>query len=307
MYKKAHGIMFHHFHNEIHPIGQGSIDSNQLDKLIKFVGPENILNARDWYEKTINGTLEDNERCLTFDDNLKCQYDVALPVLEKYGLTAYWFVYSSPLEGAIENLEIYRYFRSKYFEDIDDFYSSFFIELKNSDFNEIYQEKIKDFIPKNYLKKSTFYTDNDRTFRYTRDFILGPDNYNSIMDKMLLKNKIKKEDVQKLLLMNERELISLHDKGHILGLHSHTHPTQLKLMSREEQNLEYNNNFNYLKKITGEAPLTVAHPCNSYNKETIEILKDLGVKLGFRANLDQPEYSALEYPRIDHANLLGYL
>ena len=36
---------------------------------------------------------------VTFDDNLKCQYDIALPILDKYSLKAFWFIYTSPLDG----------------------------------------------------------------------------------------------------------------------------------------------------------------------------------------------------------------
>ena len=33
--------------------------------------------------------LEDTDVCITFDDNLKCQYEIALPVLDKYSLKAF--------------------------------------------------------------------------------------------------------------------------------------------------------------------------------------------------------------------------
>ena len=43
--------MFHHFHkiNEI-SYGQGSITSEQLEKIIKFIGVNNILKPEDWLE-----------------------------------------------------------------------------------------------------------------------------------------------------------------------------------------------------------------------------------------------------------------
>ena len=108
--KKAHGIMFHHFHDDLkHIKGQGSIDHIQFENLLIFLKKNfKILKAENWYKKAINNELTENEICLTFDDNLLCQYEVALPILEKYGLTAFWFIYSSPLKGVNEKIEIYR-------------------------------------------------------------------------------------------------------------------------------------------------------------------------------------------------------
>ena len=45
-----HGIMFHHFHDGIdYRKSDGSIDRDDLYKLIKFIGKKNILDANDFY------------------------------------------------------------------------------------------------------------------------------------------------------------------------------------------------------------------------------------------------------------------
>ena len=36
---------------------------------------------------------------------LKCQFEIALPVLDSYNLTAFWFVYSSPLDACFDTLK----------------------------------------------------------------------------------------------------------------------------------------------------------------------------------------------------------
>ena len=76
-----HGIMFHHFHDDgIHTKGQGSISKDDFYKLINFIGRKNILDADVFFEKFKENKLKENEVCLTFDDAIKCQIDVALPV-----------------------------------------------------------------------------------------------------------------------------------------------------------------------------------------------------------------------------------
>ena len=92
-----HGIMFHHFHDKkSHSKSQGSISEDDLQRLIKFIGRKNILNAEIFYEKLKSGSLKKNEVCFTFDDGIKCQIDVALPVLEDQKIKAFFFAYSFP-------------------------------------------------------------------------------------------------------------------------------------------------------------------------------------------------------------------
>ena len=43
----------------------------------------------------------------------------------------------------------------------------------------------------------------------------------------------------------------------------------------------------------------MSHPCNSYNKNTIKILKKMKIKVGFKADNNNLPYSKLELPRID--------
>ena len=116
-----HGVMFHHFHNEgERPIAQGSITSSEFKEIIEYIGPKNILPADIWLEKAINNRLNKKEICLTFDDALKCQVDIALPILQQLGLTAFWFIYSSVFKGEIESLEINRYFYSVCFSEFSE-------------------------------------------------------------------------------------------------------------------------------------------------------------------------------------------
>ena len=78
-----HGIMFHHFHdNKIHKGGQGSINQDDFYKLINFVGRKNILDADEFFKRFKDNKLTEKNLCLTFDDGIKSQFDVALPVLE---------------------------------------------------------------------------------------------------------------------------------------------------------------------------------------------------------------------------------
>ena len=90
-----HGIMFHHFHDETHPpSGQGSISAKEFEEILNFIGIENIIEPDEWITKLRKNKLKENDMCITFDDALKSQVDIALPKLRSNGLTGFFFIYA---------------------------------------------------------------------------------------------------------------------------------------------------------------------------------------------------------------------
>jgi len=297
-----HGIMFHHFHDTKHVNGQGAISAQQLEHIIEHYG-NRLLSANEWFSKAKANCLDTTDVCLTFDDALLCQYEIALPVLEQYNLTAFWFVYSSVLGGGIEKLEVYRKFRTVYFSTIDDFYDTFFATLKETEYHDMVSNALSNYSHDNW-RHFPFYTANDTKFRFIRDTALGADRYNNIMDAIMTQYNIDIIDFSSDLWMKRDHLKTLIDSSHIVGLHSHTHPTQLSMLSAQEQEKEYRHNYAFLHEALGQAPKTVSHPCNSYSDVTISILRDLKIEIGFRANMENHLFSEYEFPREDHANVI---
>jgi peptidoglycan/xylan/chitin deacetylase (PgdA/CDA1 family) len=299
-----HGIMFHHFFDKKHLRSQGSISEHQFEKIIQHFG-ENILSADKWFNKAKSNSLDDKDVCLTFDDNLLCQYDIALPVLKKYNLTAFWFVYSSVLTGEIGNLEVYRKFRTVCFSGINDFYSKFFQNLKKSKYFNNIEKSLKEKYSHSSLSKTyPFYSPNDTKFRFIRDNVLGVENYNEIMDSMMIDFGIDKKEFSSDLWMNVEHLKKLNNDDHIIGLHSHTHPTNISKFSKPDQEKEYQKNYKILYSSLKTPPKSVSHPCNSYNNDTLSILRNLKIEIGFRDNMKNHLFSEFEFPREDHMNVL---
>ena len=304
--KSAFGIMFHHFHGESHPVSQGSISSNDLDQIIVWVRKNyRILNIEEFFQRALAGKLSTNETCLTFDDSLLCQFEIALPVIESNGITALFNVYSSAFSGKPDPMEVYRYFRTVSYKNFDDFFDDFF-QMTKDRFSIDYVRGISKFSSEKKIYDGfPFYTENDKIFRFFRDKILGPSNYNQIMIDLMNKKNFNSSDVPKKVFMTINQLEKLNGKGHILGLHSDTHPTQIQSLSKEAQVREYTINHEFLKNITSISPRIVAHPCGQYSETTLDILRQLGVVVGFRSSMNIPyAKSLLEIPREDHANIL---
>jgi peptidoglycan/xylan/chitin deacetylase (PgdA/CDA1 family) len=304
---RTHGLMFHHFFDDKHPKGQGAIDAGCFTRLLKEVGTDRILSPEAWTVRALSGALRDGDLCLTFDDALRCQYDVALPVLDELGLTAFWFVYSSVFEGGREPLEIFRYFRTVAFPDIDAFYDAFEAAIARSECAELVRIKLDGVDIANHLKEAAFYTLRDRRFRYIRDLVLGPERYEDVMWQMIRSAGFEDSIPSSLLWLDNDCLRDLAARGHAIGLHSYSHPTRLGDLPLERQREEYKRNSDHVARILGAAPVSMSHPCGSYTSETLDMLSTMGVRIGFRANLAQADYSLLEMPRIDHAVLMKQL
>jgi peptidoglycan/xylan/chitin deacetylase (PgdA/CDA1 family) len=137
-----------------------------------------------------------------------------------------------------------------------------------------------------------------------RDKILDTEAYNTVMEQMIIEAGVSLRELAQGLWMTYDCLRRLRADGHIVGLHSHTHPIRMELLQADQQEQEYVANHNCLSRVLGEPPQAMSHPCNSYNISTLVILRKLGIRLGFRANMAQVQASELEWPREDHANVL---
>ena len=199
-----HGLVFHHFHNAFHPAGQGSLSGNDFECLLDYVGLDNILSADEWVDRALHGKLTSTDKCITFDDNLRCQFDIALPVLNKLKKTAFWFVYTSPLHGKIEKLELYRYFRSTMFSSANNFYERFYDYLANTPLKSRATRKLKEIDLARYLGNKPFYSLEDRKFRYIRNNILTSEEYDKIMGQMIEDAGLDEAAVSKKLWMDRK-------------------------------------------------------------------------------------------------------
>ena len=305
--------MFHHFHDDgIHTKGQGSISKDDFYKMINFIGRNNILDADVFFEKFKKNKLKEDEVCLTFDDAIRCQIDVALPVLEDLKIKSFFFVYTSMFEGKPDNLEIFRYFRMNYFNSVDEFYINFY-KVLNADLEEFFN-KNKNVI-KNTKIKFLFHSIEDIKFRLVRDRLLTKDEYEKNMSLMMKEKNFQPKKHYSQLFFDKKDLNQLNSLGHLIGLHSHNHPTLLESLSYDEQKLEYENCISVISKIIDKPKNEIkfmSHPCGSYNNHTLEILKKLGIELGFKEIMTaDPERgmkkinnSYLEIARQDHAEIV---
>lgn len=302
----SYPIMFHHFHNSEFPkYSQGSITDDQFEKLIEYVGRDNILDGDVWLKKYTNGELRKGETCITIDDGLKCQYIVILPILKKYNIKAIWFIYSNPLIGNFEILDLYKYFVGNIYKDFELFYKDFFtICLEDSDIKD---ECMKFTEENNYLKYDKIYTFGDRKFRYLRDKIISKEKFEYLIRKLANNNNFNLDDCINKIWVNQENIIEL-DKTQIIGIHSHTHPTAMEDLNYKQQFEEYKKCKDILEKILKKEINILSYPCGKYNLDTFDVLKKLNIKYSFISYLSIPNINKnYLIQREDHMNIINHL
>ncbi len=305
--------MFHHFHDDmIHSRAQGSINKDDLNNIIKFIGKDNILDADIFLDKIKTKKIKNNNLCLTFDDGIKSQIDIALPVLEDHKIKSFFFISTSVFDGSPDYLEIFRYFRVNFFKNVDEFYNTFYQEI---DKNLLFFFKDKNELIKSKKKKFPFYSIEDIKFRLVRDILLNKKEYQELMFSMFEKKNFDYEKISKKHHFNKNDLIKLDNLGHLIGLHSHSHPTLLEDYNYKEQKKEYTKCQSIISKILDKPKNQInsmSHPCGSYNEDTLKILKGLGIDLGFKCvmtvekekGMKKINNSFLEIARTDHTEIL---
>lgn len=303
----AHGLMFHHFHGGQHrPDGHGSLSAADFESALVGVGIDNIRSPQEWLHGLMLGRLSDTDVCITFDDALRSQLDVCLPVLERYDLQAFWFIYSAPFEGAHPPLDLFRRFRYQFYEHIDGYYADFWVAAGIDVAVRFGSLEYADFSA-TYAKQYPFYSANDIRYRYVRDRVLGPERYHAVVSDLMRSKQASVAELCDGLWLKDEHLRLLYSQGHVIGLHSYDHPTNLASLNARDQREQYVRNYEHITRVC-ERPTTMSHPCNSYNDATLEILRELGVVCGFRSNMCSPpgkllNASSLELARVDSAML----
>lgn len=275
------GLMFHHFHGGDIPPGQGSLSADDLRRILDVWAPR-LRPAKDARDHP-----EDGGAVLTFDDGLWSQYVIARPVLQEYGLTAMWFVPTAPLVGVRSRYAYYHWARTTQWPSVEAFYDA--LRVRHGLW-----------APPDYLAERRYLSDRDRAFRYWRDVVVTPAEYETVMDAVLAEHGV---GAPPPLFLTREQVRALADAGHVVGTHSHSHPMVMLGLTPEQQEVEYATATWILGQVTGTRPCAMSHPCNLVTAHGLRTLRDLGYTLGFRAVPEGRADDPLLCPRLNAADL----
>ena len=95
-------LIFHRVTAQPDPLFPGEVDALRFDAICGWVRRwANVLPLDEAVQRLAEGSLPARAMCITFDDGYADNHDVALPILQRHGLTATFFVASGFIDGGI--------------------------------------------------------------------------------------------------------------------------------------------------------------------------------------------------------------
>lgn len=263
-----------------------------LQKTGKFIDSNELINNA---EAII--TSKESYYLVTFDDGLKEQYKLALPILDTLNIPAIFFVnsynHSDKKVSQVHKIHLLRSILSP-----EDIITKFNLTEQNS-LSVLETHKAT----KHYIYDDSKTAELKYLLNFKFSNLQVKDNINS-----LFKFFFDEEKVVQNLYMNTNELKNLSKRG-MLGSHTHSHKA-LGLLAEDEIEFELTFSKQYLENLTESKINLIAYPYGSKEACTAEVAflaKKVGYDFGFTTN--QEINSDLAQPlllhRFDCNDLLG--
>ncbi|HLP63694.1 polysaccharide deacetylase family protein [Flavobacterium sp.] len=231
------------------------------------VTPSELLNYTDDILKS-----KDNYFFVTFDDGLKEQFELALPILDELSIPAVFFANSRNYEekrmSTVHKIHLLRskLAPSKLIEEITRFGQT--ISLSETDAKHaqsVYIYDDKDSAALKYL------------LNFKMDFKIQEELIATLFDQYFIEDKIVEE-----LYMTENQIVEL-SKMNYLGSHTHNH-FPVGFLKTDETHFELEHSKAFFENLTNTKIEIVAYPYGSpevCTEKVATIAKDVGYKLGF--------------------------
>ncbi|MFQ5584695.1 MAG: polysaccharide deacetylase family protein [Calditrichia bacterium] len=205
---------------------------------------------------------------LTFDDGYRNNHSYALPILNKYGLQACFFV-TTNLVGT-HNF------------------------LWTDQVTRLIHRTRKSRLKLHSTKKFNFNLNGDKNREITSEKLrafmksIHPDMVEDVFNQLFsqlsdVDRSMGRDEEERYLFLNWDEIRDMRRQGHIIGSHTHTHPI-LSTLTEQESYRELKISKEIIEKQTGQPCLVFSYP-NGEKKDYKELqkkqLKELGYQCAF--------------------------
>lgn len=276
----------------------GITPANFKKQLLLFKKMGIFISIHDVSENT-QSILESKENyyLINFDDGLKEQIDLALPILDELQIPALFFANSINFEQKkVSTVHKIHLIRSIIDSNIilKSIQNEFSIQSDKNDRN-------------NALATYRFDTKEDGLLKYILNFKLNLEQQELVINT-LFNNHFDEQQVLNELYMSQSDLKYLASKNY-LGSHTHSH-FPLGKLNETEILFELTNSKNYFENLTNSKIHTVSYPYGTEKAVTplvAELAVKSGYKLGFTTKVGDNTGSEnlLELKRFDCNDLVG--
>ncbi len=237
------------------------LDANLFDKVIQdLLQKHNIITLEQYYYN-IKNHIDSDDILLTFDDGTIDHYQYVFPILKKYKITGVFFICSNIFNDKNLDIQYIHQIMSKI--GINKFYDEIYNRVDDKSFFALSQDK--EVIIKKLLQN-----------------VLPLELRKSILLNLIKKYNIS-TNVEDYYLSKEQIQEMLH-AGMYFGLHTTSH-VNLCSCSYQQQLNEIKENLSIFSKYGIVSTIkSIAYPFGNYNQDTLKIIQELGIDLGFSIN-----------------------
>lgn len=245
-------LIFHRVLPEPDPLFPDEIHARRFDEICGWLAAWfNVLPLDQAAAHLKAGTLPARAACITFDDGYADNFHVAMPILQRHGLTATFFIATSFLDGG-------RMWNDTIIETVRACKDLSVIEV--------------DGLPR--------FACNDKIAAITT--LVNHIKYRSVAERVSLTEEIAQlANIQppQNLMMTSAEVKALRQAGMQIGAHTVSHP-MLASMSDDTARQEVGDSKRFLEQLLGERISVFAYPNGilgeDYSPQTVEIVRSLG-------------------------------
>ncbi len=226
---------FHRVLAEPDPLLPFEPDARTFDRMLGWIGAQfRVLDPLEACDRLFEGTLPSRPAVITFDDGYRDNYTVALPILQRHGMKAAFFVATGFLEGGAM-------FNDRVIEAV---------------------RKCRQCSIRMPGRGEVLGLADDAQRREAIDRVLGAIKHLPPPERMERVLELEREaevGAPAGSMMRTDEVVVLHRAGMRVGGHTRTHPILLKLDDVAAER-EIAGGLDDLASITGERPLLFAYP-----------------------------------------------
>jgi peptidoglycan/xylan/chitin deacetylase (PgdA/CDA1 family) len=263
------------------------MDPSHFEKCIKYIQKKyTVLSLEELY---LSGNINESGKpiaTICFDDGFKDNIEFAVPILKKYNCPASFYVVTDCVS---DNTPTWTYVLDYLFLNTE----KLELVIRSSEtpiqFNNLHW--------KSNIEREDF----NKKFK---PFLKGLNNIKRL--EVLKEIKAQFNDVQvPQIMMSWDDVRSLIKDGFTVGSHTVSHPL---LATLDNEALIKEELFESAKKIrleTGQFPISISYPIGSYNREVINLSKDVGYKLGLAVKqrfYDKNKDGLFDIPRVELYN-----
>jgi peptidoglycan/xylan/chitin deacetylase (PgdA/CDA1 family) len=264
-------LIFHRVLPEPDPLFPDEMHARRFDEMCGWLAAWfNVLPLDQAVQRMQVGTLPARAACITFDDGYADNYSVAMPILQRHGLTATFFIATGFLDGGrMWNDTVIETVRQC--DDLSILVADGLPRFARKDESAVIASEARQSMPPTIADKQAAIAT-----------LIKHIKYRPVSERISLTEEIArlaKVQLPQNLMMTSSEVKAMRQAGMLIGAHSVSHPILAKLTD-EQAREEIGDSKRFLEQLLGERITVFAYPNGKpgedYSPQSVEVVRSLG-------------------------------